>query len=333
MSKINIIKNFDPVKQERKILLFTVLAIIVYSFGALFLDIKQLLQLSSQFNWLLLPLLILLSFINYIFRSLRFFYYLKTINTKVSYKQSFIIFMSTLSMTLTPGKSGEILKAYLLKKQTNEKLFKFIPVLILERFMDGIAMLILGSIGVYYFLGSIPFLFIFSIAPLFLLYIIFHYRKNIVNIVKRFEHKLPKLRLLESLIIFFSNSEKLIKFKVIANSLVLSLLAWTFESYALYLILNYFGFSGLKILAFSFFVFSFSSIAGFFVLIPGGIGIAEGSLVSFITLFLKADTTTAGFITLLFRLITLWFGVIIGILFFYKFIFKRVSKPSNKPLY
>ncbi|GIW63557.1 MAG: TIGR00374 family protein [Patescibacteria group bacterium] len=328
MSKIDIIRKFDPVKQERKILFFTVLAIAVYSVGTLFLDIKKLFQISAEFNWMLIIILLLLSFINYIFRSARFFYFLKVINTSVSFRQSLIIFLSTLSMTLTPGKTGEILKAYLLKKETGERLFKFIPVLILERFMDGIAMLILGCIGVYYFLGSVPVLFIFSIAPLLLLYLVFHYRKKIVKLVEKYEHKLPNIKVLDSLLIFFSNSEKLITFKVITVSLILSLFAWFFEAYALYLILSYFGFSGLKILAFSLFIFSFSSIAGFFVLIPGGVGVAEGSLLSFITVFLKTDTTIAGFATLLFRLITLWFGVILGIIFFYNFVFNKLKNKT-----
>ncbi len=315
--------KFDFAAQERKIIFFTAAAVFAYSIFAFFVDFKELFRIGFSFDWRLLPFLLLLSFVNYLFRIWRFFYYLQVLGVKISFKKSAVIFLSTLSMTLTPGKSGELIRAYLVKRAAGKSFFKIVPVVVLERVMDGIAMLILGVLGVYFFMGDIPIMFFLSLFPIALLYLIFHFRKRVVFIVKKLERRLPRLNILESLLIFFSNSEQLIKGRVIGFSLILSILSWCFEAGAFYLLLDFFGFSGLKIFAFSLFVFSFSSIAGFFAMIPGGVGVAEGSILSFLTFFLKMSFPLASFITLVFRMITLWFGVFLGIVFFSIFANRR----------
>jgi uncharacterized membrane protein YbhN (UPF0104 family) len=97
--------------------------------------------------------------------------------------------------------------------------------------------------------------------------------------------------------------------------IVLGCIAWFFEGFVLYYIISNFihlnFFSGIST---ALFIFSFSSIAGFFVLIPGGIGVAEGSITYFITTFFALSTAPAVFITLFFRFISLWFGVSIGLI-------------------
>ncbi len=315
--------KFDLVRQEKRIIFFTAVAVFAYSIFAFFVDFKELFRISFSFDWRLLPLLLFLSFVNYLFRIWRFFYYLQVLGVRISFGKAVIIFLSTLSMTLTPGKSGELIRAYLVKKETGKGFFKIVPVVVLERVMDGIAMLILGAVGVYFFMGDIPILFFLSLLPILLLYLIFHFRKSVVFFVKKLEERFSRLNILESLVVFFSNSEQLIKGRVISFSLILSILSWCFEAGAFYLLLDFFGFSGVKIFAFSLFVFSFSSIAGFFAMIPGGVGVAEGSILSFLTFFLKLSFPLASFITLVFRMITLWFGVFLGIIFFFIFANRR----------
>lgn len=60
------------------------------------------------------------------------------------------------------------------------------------------------------------------------------------------------------------------------------------------------------------FVFSFSSLAGAISMIPGGLGVAEGSFAGLLILAGVSKGFAAG-ATVIIRFCTLWFGVIVGI--------------------
>ncbi|HLL60372.1 MAG TPA: lysylphosphatidylglycerol synthase domain-containing protein, partial [Candidatus Nitrosocosmicus sp.] len=68
------------------------------------------------------------------------------------------------------------------------------------------------------------------------------------------------------------------------------------------------------------FIFAFTSIAGFLVFIPGGVGIVEGSMSSFLTMFFGMTLPQAVFATLIFRFSTLWFGLSLGLIFLLQYL-------------
>jgi len=258
--------------------------------------------------------LLFLSLLNYLIRFIRWHYFLKQIAIHLPVITSFQIFLSGLSMTVTPGKMGEVVKAYLVKKHTGNKFSQMIPLLITERLTDGIGMLILALGGIYLFRQSILF-FVFSLAIIVIFFCFVYYKQYTLRFIKKLEHKVGHLKVLDFFITFFDHSEKLLKPKQLIVAIILSLVAWAFEGFSLFLLLNSFGqFWNLKSFLLSFFIFSFSSIAGFLVLIPGGIGVAEGSITSLLNLFFQIKLPQAIFITLIFRFTTLWFGVFLGLL-------------------
>ncbi len=124
----------------------------------------------------------------------------------------------------------------------------------------------------------------------------------------------------------FFSLKKLITFKNIAVSTILGIIAWFFEGLAMYILVSQY-LSGqtdqLKNLLLSLFIFCFSSIAGFLVLIPGGVGIAEGSISSLLVLFFHLPLHQAVFLTLIFRFATLWFGVSVGLVFLFRVLRKK----------
>lgn len=305
--------DFDLKKQEKKILLIFILGLIFYVFLVLLADIKKIILISNSFNWKIVLILLLLSFANYFVRFIRWHYFLQQISIKISVKNSFRIFLSGLSMTVTPGKMGEVVKAYLIKKETGNKFAQMVPLLITERLTDGIGMLILALGGIYLFRQSIIF-FIFSLGIVITFFLFVYYKKYTLNLIKKLENRIGHLKPLDFFLVFFENSEKLLKLRQLSVGILLSIIAWFLEGASLFLLINNFGqFWQWKPLFYSLFIFSFSSIAGFLVLIPGGIGIAEGSITSLLSLFFKFDLTIAIFITLIFRFVTLWFGVFLGL--------------------
>ncbi len=309
----------DIKKQEKRILLIFISSILLYTVFVLLADIKKILSASAKFNWRIIPLLLLFSFLNYVFRFFRWHYLLRKINIILPLKKSFQIFFSGICMTVTPGKMGEVLKAYLVKKETGNRFSEMVPLLVFERMTDGIAMIILALGGVYFFRQSIIF-FVFS-TLMVVGFIIFIYAKEmVVKLIKRFEKRFFHIKILDFVITFFENSQKLLTGKNLATAVGLGIIAWAFEGISLFLLVNQFVVgaiheSPLQGLFYSLFIFSFSSIAGFLALIPGGVGVAEGSITSFLMLFFKMALPQALFITIIFRFITLWFGVSMGLLF------------------
>ncbi|MBI3620315.1 flippase-like domain-containing protein [Candidatus Roizmanbacteria bacterium] len=308
----NLKSGFDLKKEERRIFFIFALTIVGYTVFALFGDIKKVVRASLTFDWRLLPLLIFLTSLNYLFRFIRWRYLLKKMDIDLPLVTSLRIFLSGLSMTVTPGKMGEVLKAYLVKKATKTNYAEMIPLLIFERLTDGIGMIILALGGLYLFRNLI-FLFVFAVGLVATFFLFVLSKSYILRLIKRIEKSAGHVKILDFFILFFANSERLIKFQTLTVSVILSVIAWSFEGVALFLLVSRFTVSsGVASLLFSLLVFSFSSIAGFIALIPGGIGVAEGSITSLIAYFYHLPLYEAIFITLLFRFITLWYGVAVG---------------------
>ncbi|HLZ08036.1 MAG TPA: lysylphosphatidylglycerol synthase domain-containing protein, partial [Chloroflexota bacterium] len=122
-----------------------ILVVFVLSFSA---DSPQLLQVLAEFDWRLLPLILGLTLVNYLLRFVKWNYYLRVVGIRdVPIRQSALIFTAGLAMAITPGKVGELLKAYLLRYFRGIPIGTGAPIIIAERLTDGIAMLLLASGG------------------------------------------------------------------------------------------------------------------------------------------------------------------------------------------
>src|SRR3989338_9963456 len=204
--------DFDPIKQEKKILLIFTLGLLLYAAMVLFGDAKKIVKISFSFNWSVVIILLLFSFLNYVIRFIRWHYFLTQLSIKISVNKSFRIFLSGLSMTVTPGKMGEIVKAYLIKKETGNSFAQMVPLLITERLTDGIGMLILALGGIYLFRQSIIF-FIFSLGIVITFFLFVYYKKYTLNLIKKLESRIGHLKPLDFFLVFFENSEKLLKLR------------------------------------------------------------------------------------------------------------------------
>ena len=79
---------------------------------------------------------------------------------------------------MTPGKVGELLKSYLLKQIRGTPISTSAPIVMAERLTDGLAMLVLASVGLVLFdygtpilvgiaIFAVLFLVVFQNRPLF----------------------------------------------------------------------------------------------------------------------------------------------------------------------
>lgn len=296
-------------KYYKPIVTWTIIGILILGFLMMISDIRKVTNILSEINLKILPFILILAPLNYFFRYLKWNYYLKVIDVEVPPKVNRAIFISGLSMTITPAKAGELLKSYLLKEYNGTDISVTSPVIIAERITDAIAMIILASIGsLAYQHGQYILLFtmiavVIGISSL--------YFDKLFELMTSLLSKVKYLNKISHLLIEFQqNAKKLFGFKSLMVAIGLGLISWGFEGFVVYLSLKALG-GELSILG-SIFVVSFSSILGALSVLPGGLGVAEGSIMG-ILILLGVSKDMSAATTLITRFSTLWLGVLIGV--------------------
>jgi len=93
---------------------------------------------------------------------------LQTINIRIPPAISLGIFFSGFSMTVTPAKSGELIKPYLLRSY-GYPLSQTIPLVLVERLSDLLGMIVLIIIGAYTLgTGMLPIFLLLAMLCLFI---------------------------------------------------------------------------------------------------------------------------------------------------------------------
>jgi hypothetical protein len=109
-------------------------------------------QALASFNWAVALLALALASLNYGVRFARWHYYLKVLGLRqVTAGHSFLIFLAGFSLTVTPGKLGEAVKALLLRESHGIPAARTAPIVIAERFTDLVGLLLLACVGVFTF--------------------------------------------------------------------------------------------------------------------------------------------------------------------------------------
>jgi uncharacterized protein (TIRG00374 family) len=313
-------------KLKKKILLSVVIGGILYLAFTIYADFNQVVNTFTRFNWLLLPALLVLSFLNYLFRFFKWDYYLNVIKIKMKRIDSLSVFMSGLVMSVTPGKLGELLKSLLVKEITNTPISKTAPIVLAERITDFLSLLILAMIGafIYDFGSGITLV----VALFFILLIVLISNKKIsIPILKQLE-KIKFLRkYLSNIHSAYESAYLLLKPLPLTSMTFLSLLAWGFECLGYYLVLLNFDVNfGLLWTSFS---YSFSTIVGAISMLPGGLGFTEGSL-TFLLIQKNISIDIAVTTTFIIRVVTLWFAVLVGIIsvIFYQKRYGKITVDS-----
>ncbi len=314
---------------QKKIIIGIVLAGIVYLGFSIYVDFNKLLEAFSLFDFRYFPIVLLLSFFNYYLRFERWDYYLRILDINLPRKISFSIFMGGLIMSITPGKVGELLKSYLIKEYNKTSIHASAPVILIERLGDFVSLLFVAMLGAIYFdFGREVVIITLVIFGAFLFGL--SYRPFAEPIIKFFSNLKAFNKISEKILVAYEHSYKLLRPLPLFSMLILAAIAWGFESLGLYIILKVFDTQASFF--WSLFVYSFSTIIGGLLLVPGGIGPTEGSL-TLLLVRTKIPLNIAFVSTFLIRIATLWFAIlmgIIGLVYFQKHIMhKKVFEIEN----
>lgn len=211
-------------------------------------------------------------------------------------------------MSASPGKMGEVLKSFLLKEISNESISKTAPIILAERITDFLSLTFITIIvGMYFnYTGMIAYV----VLVFFLIVIIFISNRKLAESTIAFFSKISFVKKhSERIITLYESSYLLIKPKPLIYMFVISVFSWSFECLGFYLILM--NFDPHINLLWPVFVFSLSIIVGAISMLPGGLGVTEGSL-SLILINGGMVKNNAVASTILIRIATLWFAVILG---------------------
>jgi uncharacterized protein (TIRG00374 family) len=291
------------------------LGVLVMLVLALWSDLSSLEKILSGFRWEFFPLALGCTLFNYVLRFVKWHYYVRLVGARdIPPAASARLFVAGFPLAVTPGKVGEALKALWLSEWSTVSFSRGLPVVLAERFSDGLAVLALATLGVF----AIPALWPAFLAALILsLAIVFlsQIRPLALAILSLLE-RVPFIgRQIHALREFSEAGRLLLGPRPLLLAVGLGTVSWLGEGVGFYLILLGLGVPpSASVLTDAIFVLAVSTLVGSASTLPGGLGAAEASITALLLLTITSDHALAAAATLLIRLATLWFGVTLGLI-------------------
>lgn len=252
---------------------------------------------------------LLLSLLNYFLRFVRWQYYLNLMDYRVATARSLRIYIAGFALTTTPGKAGEMVRSVFLARDGvpySASLAAFFS----ERLSDLMAVVLLAALGLVLYPAGKPMMFV-VVAVVGAVMLILHRPQWMHGLRDRLFVRLPAglARIASGGIDTALHAGTLFRWAPLIAGLGLGLIAWGAEACAFYLMAHWMG-QPLDLLTATF-IYSFAVLAGALSFLPGGLGGAEAVMIGLLVLSGMA-TPTAVALTVLIRLATLWFAVLLG---------------------
>lgn len=286
--------------------------VIFYIIFSIYSDMNQIVKHLEKINpYFIFP--ILLSFTTSLFiKSIRQYFLLTKIDIHISLKQNILIYFTGLSMYITPGAMGEVIKSHFLLRNYNEPISKTTPIVIVERYQDALATFSLLTI--FFMINRITILItpIITIGIFFLVCSVIIQKRNIFEIIQRKLTRIKFLKFLEKSSVEFNNSLfSLFNKKNLLKYWVISLLAVTFDAIGIFFCFQALGLNFNFVLTT---IFGFSSfLFGALSLLPSGIGVTELSFVKLLSSY-GIDISTAAALILFIRILSDLYITCIGVI-------------------
>ena len=295
---------------KRNLILALALGAAVYVLLAIVTDFGRVRNALDNFNYALVPVILGLVSLSYVGRFFRWLYYLKVIKVSVPLGINAAIFAAGLSMTISPGKLGEVLKSVFVRQVSGAPIARTAPVVVAERATDGTGMVAWGLLGALTFsFGPGILLGFLAVTALGIAVL---RSKRLSLLAERVLSKVPLLdRFAPHLNDFHGASNELLSARPLVVGTVISFFSWGLEILAVYLCSVGIG-ARLPFLVVVF-VFAAGSLVGVGSMLPGGIGAAEASMAGMFKFYAGLSAALAVALTFVIRLATLWFATLIGV--------------------
>jgi uncharacterized protein (TIRG00374 family) len=240
-------------------------------------------------------------------------------------RDSVVLWLAGLTLSISPGKLAEVLKALVLKHLTGVDFSRGAPVIFLERLVDGLAIVPLTAVTMHAVGGSLDtgdLSLSYVRAVLVGVAVVLVVGMTLIQIrplafwgldvVKDW----PGLRRVHgALRNLYESSYDLIKFRHLIPTIMLGSSAYITDCIGFFLLLRGLGIDGgWTLFGQAAFILGFSVIIASLSALPGGAGGRELTIGPLLTGVVGLSKTDAGTATFLIALFQLWVGVLLGLI-------------------
>jgi uncharacterized protein (TIRG00374 family) len=261
--------------------------------------------------------------IGFLLRAGRWHYYIRVLQWEVPLLHSISAFVASIALTATPAKSGELVKAVLLRSQHKISLSQGAGVLLIERLGDLFAVIVLAIGGLTLFIDLSSDVLVSVIVVGVVALLAAKCRVVLVRV-----QAIPKLHNLSLRLISMLDAVWLLMRPIpllVGGSVALA--AWSCEALAFHYLVGRLSIHSSLLISFS--IYGLSTLAGALSMLPGGLGGVE-AVMAFLLTRVAAPTSVATVAVVIFRLCTLWLFGLIGAIFLsaWMIFFTKRSHPN-----
>ena len=257
--------------------------------------------------------LLLLVLAGYLVRFGRWHWYLRHLGETVPWQDNLKAFLASFALTATPGKAGESVKAYFLKRSSNVDPARSLAGLFAERFTDVFSVVLVICVGLFSLpqgrwivlgIGGV------QIAGIALLQRPRWVRRGVLlplagwSTVRQWVHPLDDM---------LTDTSALLRPRVLLGGILLGGLPWIGEGVAMYVLFDALGAEAIALHE-AVLIHAAATLFGAVTFLPGGLGGHEAASVT-LSLLYGGTQAQAVVATVLIRLLTLWFAVGIGLFY------------------
>ncbi len=277
---------------------------------ALVADLGHLLARLREFDLRRLGPVLALSLVNYALRFVRWQVYLRALGVDLAGPRSLAVFLVGFLLSVTPGKAGELGKAWLVRELGGGPARRVVPAVLAERLTDLAGVVLLVAAGALAFPGG----WILALGGALAVAVgmgLLAWERGAAWLLGRLERLPwlgPKVAILEEV---YDRLRRLVRGPILAGSLALSVLAWGAEGVGFGLVVRFYEPAGGYLE--SVFGYALSTLLGAASMLPGGLLAAEGTLAALLGIQ-GLPAAAAASATLIIRAATLWFAVLLGLL-------------------
>jgi uncharacterized protein (TIRG00374 family) len=251
-----------------------------------------------------------MSLLNYGLRFIRWQMYLEALGHRLPWLPQGRIYLSGFALTTTPGKAGEAIRSVFLKRW-GVGYAASLAAFLSERLSDLVAIVLLALLGLAAYPEARVIVGVGIVAVVGAAMVLSQERM----LRRGYERTRSAVgragRLLHHLFRLILEARRCHHPRLLATATALSVVAWSAEALAFHWILQWLD-ADLP-MAFAFFVYALSMLAGAFSFLPGGLGGTEAVMVGLLA-WKGLALPQAVAATVLIRLATLWFAVGLGVL-------------------
>ena len=256
---------------------------------------------------------------------------LESIGIKLTKQQIIKPYMASLFVSnITPGRVGEPIRSYYLKRDTGQAISKTLPTVVLERILDLSTLAVFYALGLFVLRTVLNEALIVGIGLIIVIIVVVTLTassKRVLKLVFNSVYKLfkfiPKIRALRKRIEklpnnFHSGFVLTTKGKHMSAIVAITIFAWLMEFSILKLAFLAIGVEVPFVILMS--VASISTIVALLTFLPGNIGSFEAaSAFLLVQVVPTIDLATATSGILLYRLSSLWFALLLSSKYFIKY--------------